>query len=473
MSKNTDLVKNTLVLGFGKLVAQIATFALLPIYTLVLSPDEFGTVDLIVTYVGLLAPLLIIQLDRAAFRYLIEARGNKEQSTIVISNTLYIVGITLLAILILYAGIASIIHIPYAGLIALGVIAMMTSTLLLQFARGFARNRLYAIASIVLGLTNLLVVVVLVVWLKAGVEGALYALAISHVTATTVLFIALRLHRYISISRSVIDRSMQHRLISFAWPLVPSSLSWWFIRAFDRTLVTIIVGVAANGVYAAANKYAAIFTALYTIFDMSWTESASEHIESKDRDKFFSAVYNTSFRFFTSLAIGLIAITPFVFNVMVGEDFMEAKYYIPILILGGFLSAVVGQYSAIYIAKKLTRQVLVTSISAAIISIVLNLVLISVIGTMGAAVALVCSFLVMAIWRHHDIKKYVTVKFESWLFIKIALAFLVTVSLYYIDNTYMNIVNIILTVSIAYLLSQDTLSQGAKKLLAKVRTKYE
>ena len=80
---------------------------------------------------------------------------------------------------------------------------------------------------------------------------------------------------------------MQKELIAFSWPLVPSAASWWFIRTFDRTLITVIAGVAANGAYAVANKYSMIFTALYAIFDMSWTESASEHINSKDRDKFF------------------------------------------------------------------------------------------------------------------------------------------------------------------------------------------
>ena len=213
-----------------------------------------------------------------------------------------------------------------------------------------------------------------------------------------------------------------------------------------------------------------IFTALYAIFDMSWTESASEHINSKDRDKFFSGVYNTSFKFFTALAIGLIAITPFIFDVFIGSNFSEAKYYIPILIAGGFLNAIVAQYSVVYIAKKMTKEVLVTSISTAVISVILNVIFINAIGAMGAALALVLSFLVMAIWRHFDIKKYVTITFERLLFTKIIMLFAIVISLYYIDDLYINTICLILTTIIAYLLSRSVIAASLGSVIGKLRS---
>lgn len=468
MSKQGELVKNTLILGFGKLAAQVSTFALLPIYTIFLSPDEFGVVDLIVSYVALLAPLLMIQLDRAAFRYLIEARGDDVRSRAVVSNTLYIVVPTLVLVGLAYACVAAAVTIPYAPLIAASVVATVFSALSLQLARGLARNDLYALGSIVLGISNLAVSAVLVAGLKMGAEGVLWGLAIANTLTAVVVATGLRLHRYVALDGSASDVAMCKDLIGFAWPLVPSAVSWWFIRTFDRTLVTVIVGVTANGVYAAANKYAAIFTALYGIFDLSWTESASAHINSKGRDKFFSSVYNSSFRFFTAIGIGLIAVTPFVFGFLIGEEFTDARKYIPILVLGAFLNAVVSQYSVVYIAKKLTREVLITSIAAAAISVLMNLILINLIGVMGAALALVASFATMAIWRHHDIKKYVTITFDNWLFIKLGAAFAFTISLYYVDNLYLNIFNLVATIGVAFVLSKKTVMGGAGGVLAKL-----
>lgn len=457
MSKNSSLVKNTLILGFGRLATQLSAFLLLPIYTIFLSPSEFGLVDLITVYITLFVPLLILQLDRAAFRELIASRGDKLRSKMVISNTLRIVLPILLVTAVIYSIIISFVDLSNATLIAAAVLATVMSTLSLQFARGLDRNDVYAKASVITGFTSFAVATALIAGLNMGVSGVLISVTISNLLASAYVFFKVRMAQYISLSQKVVDRTLQKELIQFAWPLVPSAVSWWFIRTFDRTLVSLIAGFAANGVYAAANKYALIINSLYSVFDMSWTESASEHIESKDRDSFFSGVYNKSFKFFTALAVGLILITPFIFHILIGEEFSQAQDYIPLLIIGGLMNALVAQYSVIYIAKKLTKQVLITSVVAAIISVVLNGVLIQYIGALGAAISLVITFLAMAIWRHYDIKKYVNVTFERLIFVKIAGLLIISSALYYVDNVWVDLANLVLVGFMAIVLGREVL----------------
>lgn len=468
MSKKADLVKNTLILGLGKLSTQFVSFILLPIYTIFLSPEQFGAVDLIISYIVLLAPLIMLQLDRAAFRMLIDARGDEVRGKIVISNVLRIVLPVLLVAGLSFGVVGVFVQIPHAPLIVMAIILTIFSSLFLQFARGFGKNTLFAIASILSGLVNLAASAVLVVLLGLGVEGVLWSTITANLILVGYLFITLRLYRFISFASLTDSRAIRKELIDFAWPLVPSAVSWWFIRTFDRTLVTMFLGLAANGVYAAANRYSLILNALYSIFDLSWTESASAHINSKDRDKFFSDVYNTSFRFFGALGLVMIAITPFIFGAIIGGEFQEAYLYIPVLILGALFNAAVSQYSVIYIAKKKTKQILVTSILAAVISVALNLALIPLLGIMGAALSNAIAFLVMTVWRHFDIKRYVTVTFTGNLFVKLLLAYGVTISLYYVGNIYVSVINLAIAGIIAFLLSQTMLAMGFKKAIAKM-----
>ena len=49
MSKKKELVKNTIILLFGKLSTQFITFLLLPLYTSILSSKDYGIVDLVTT----------------------------------------------------------------------------------------------------------------------------------------------------------------------------------------------------------------------------------------------------------------------------------------------------------------------------------------------------------------------------------------------------------------------------------------
>ena len=53
MSRKTELAKNTAILTVGKLCTQCISFFLLPLYTAILSTEEYGTFDLLVTYSAL------------------------------------------------------------------------------------------------------------------------------------------------------------------------------------------------------------------------------------------------------------------------------------------------------------------------------------------------------------------------------------------------------------------------------------
>ena len=50
MSRKTELAKNTAILTIGKLCTQCISFFLLPLYTAILSTEDYGTFDLLVTY---------------------------------------------------------------------------------------------------------------------------------------------------------------------------------------------------------------------------------------------------------------------------------------------------------------------------------------------------------------------------------------------------------------------------------------
>lgn len=56
MNKNKELAKNTIIIFLGKVCTQLISFLLLPLYTACLTTSDYGTVDLIITYVSLLVP---------------------------------------------------------------------------------------------------------------------------------------------------------------------------------------------------------------------------------------------------------------------------------------------------------------------------------------------------------------------------------------------------------------------------------
>jgi O-antigen/teichoic acid export membrane protein len=246
---------------------------------------------------------------------------------------------------------------------------------------------------------------------------------------------------------------------------VPNGVAWWLINAADRTIVALFLGVAANGIFAVAYKFPLIFTGLFSFFGMSWTESASVHINSPDRDKFFSQTMNASIRLFGSLGIAMIAFIPLIFSMIVNKSYQEAYLYIPILIAGAFFNSIVGLYSAIYIAKKMTKQVASTTIFSAAISISFTLIFMKFIGLYAAAFAMAIAYLSMAVYRHIDVKKYVKITYQKRLFAQLTVMYVFVIGLYYLNNLLGNLVSVLITITMLVIFNRSIFSVISSKVI--------
>ena len=80
MSREGKLVKNTMILSIGTFLPKLASFITLPILTECLTKDEYGTYDLIIVLVSLFLPAVTLQIQTAAFRFLIDVRENEEKT---------------------------------------------------------------------------------------------------------------------------------------------------------------------------------------------------------------------------------------------------------------------------------------------------------------------------------------------------------------------------------------------------------
>ena len=89
MRREKILVKNTIILTIGKICTQLITFFLLPLYTGILSTEEYGIVDLLNTLVSLLLPIVTFQIEQALFRNLIEYREDEKNKKTIISTGVF------------------------------------------------------------------------------------------------------------------------------------------------------------------------------------------------------------------------------------------------------------------------------------------------------------------------------------------------------------------------------------------------
>ena len=165
MSREGKLVKNTMILGLGSFFPRLTAFITLPILTGYLTKAEYGTYDLITVLVSLILPAATLQIQSAAFRFLIDERGNEERKKSIISNIFaFIVPTSLLVLCVLY------LFLPGDMTIRILICAYFFADILVnasrQVARGLHMNLRYSISAIISATGKMVFAVIFVLYMK-------------------------------------------------------------------------------------------------------------------------------------------------------------------------------------------------------------------------------------------------------------------------------------------------------------------
>lgn len=467
MNKKKQLAKNTIIIFFGRVCTQLISFFLLPLYTSYLATKEYGTVDLIQTYVTLLVPIITLELEMSIFRFLIDSRKSEKETNKLISNNFFILGISLSIFSILYIIVSSFVTIPYRWLILVDIIVCVLSGNFLQVARGFGKTLDYAISCILTGLTTVISNIILICFVHMQAEGMIISMALANFICSLYLFIRLKL--YSKINFKIVDFKQIKEMYKYSLPLIPNSISWWIINVSDRSIISIVLGASANGLYAISNKFPTIISSLTGVFNLSWSESAALHINSSDRDEFFSDITNTILRLFMALGVGMLACMPFVFPILIDVKYNDAYNYIPFLVLGTVFNVAICLYSQVYLAKKLSKQVASTAIVGAIINILINVIFIKQIGLYAAAISTMISYFVMMVYRHFDLKKYVNIKIEKKLIIESIIIYTFTLLIYYQKSIILHAICLLIVCIYAFITNKDFLKSSYLTVVKKIK----
>lgn len=466
MNKKTELAKNTLIILVGKMCTQFISFFLIPLYTNVLNTNEYGTIDLILTYVSLFVPVITLQIENAVFRFIIDNRNDEREKSKIITNALYSIAVLTIFAIVIYLCIINFFAITYKYYIILTIIVTIFSNLFLQIARGNGDNIGYSIGSAIAGISNVLLNLIFLLILKYGASSILLSACLSNLFCATYLIFKEKIYKFIKYE--LLEKEERHKLLLYSVPLIPNSIIWWIINVSDRTIISIFLGTGANGIYAISNKFSNLIASIYGIFNLSWTESISLHINDKDKDEFLSSTMETVIKFTVSLCTIIIICLPIIFNIIIGKNYYDSYKYIPFLIIGTFFNVIVSFIGGIYIALQKTKEIAKTSILSGIINIIANLILIRFIGIWAAVFSTIIAFLSMAIYRFIDIQKYAKIKINVNMIFQVIIIFIISIIGYYMVNLAINIILGVIIVILNIILNINLIKIIIKRIKNKI-----
>ncbi len=428
------LSTDTVAFGLSSIASKVISYFLLPLYTAVLTTEEFGFADTMQTLVNLLYPLFTFAICEALLRFTIDDKDINKRSQYVTASAIIVFGSTLIIwamqLIVNFSDSLLADHWIYVVLMYLGFnIERCTS----YYTKAIGKTKLVAVAgvfntSLLIGL-NLLFLLVF----KIGLMGYIWAIIISYYATSAFQIIAGRLWQNIRLCK--VEKETFLAMIKYSAPMIVTIMAWWVNTTADKYIIEYALDIGKRGLYAAAYKIPTIISSLTTIFIDAW--KLTMYDASKDQvDGSFSTVYKNLGMFSALVVTALIVFSQFLGGIMFAESYYVAWMCIPFLAAAVYYSTLSGYLASAITKEKSTGKLLVGTISGAIVNIALGILLVPKYGIVVAAFTTYLGFFVTWIIRLIQVTKIVKIELNVCQEIVNALSMLVTSVVMSVDMQY-------------------------------------
>ncbi len=406
--KYRDLSKNTILFTINSFGSKLISFLLVPLYTYVLSTNDYGTADLITSTVQLLVPVLTLNIQDAVLRFSLDKEYDKRA---VIS-----VGIkhNFIGLILLLFGIIAVRGLRVLSLDNIYIYFLIMSFILNGLHNSFsmylkANDKVYVL--VISGIINTLITcvlnILLLVTFKNGITGYLIANVAGIFIAVCIMLICGGIYKEF---RFKTEKKLSQAMIGYALPLVMNSVAWWINNASDKYILTFFCGIAVNGIFSVAYKIPTILSTIQGVFYNSWSVSAITEFDENDSDGFMGTMY-TLYSCMSILGCsGIMLLNYPLARILYAKGFFEAWYYVPLLLLGATFNGIALFEGCMFTAVKKTKEVFRTTLIGAVVNTITNIVFIWLIGPLGAAIATMLGYFTVWLMRTIHLRGIVKMK---------------------------------------------------------------
>ncbi|MBC5993798.1 oligosaccharide flippase family protein [Pontibacter cellulosilyticus] len=458
MSIAKKLVGQTAAYGLSSIVGRALNYLLVPVYTRVFLPEEYGVVSYLYAFVAFFNVVYTYGMETAFFRFANrpdsdpKAVYNRVLSAILLSSAVFT------GILLLLSGyIADYIGYPdrQEFITWLALVLAIDAIVAIPFAWLRHQNKAIKFASIKLSNilitvgANLLFLVVfrhiyegkylqelrpLVSYLYDPDFGVGYIFIINLVANALLLPM---LWREFRIFRFKLDLEQLKPMLVYAYPLLFMGLAGMVNEVIDRILLEHwlpesfypeMSNMAAVGVYSACYKLAIFMTLAIQAFRYAAEPFFFSQAQEKDSPQSFALVMKW-FVIVCTFIFLFISANLEDFAYFIGPEYWDGLIVVPILLLANLFLGVYYNLSVWFKLTDKTKYGTYISFAGAAITILFNLLLIPVLGYVGSAIATFVCYFSMALasyllgHRHYPIP-YPVKAIVSYILLAIALVWL-------------------------------------------------
>ncbi|MCI0448534.1 MAG: polysaccharide biosynthesis C-terminal domain-containing protein [Chlorobi bacterium] len=408
------LAKESFVYGLSGYLSKSISLLLLPLYTAVLTTEDYGILDLLGTIITVSTFLIVSGTDTSVGYYYFRKEHFEERPVIIISS-MYVRLLFSAAGFIIISFFSLQISLLLFGR-DLSLFVMITGfTIVFQVLHSFLFNLLrlefrvwlYTILSSVYVLISILLTVYYVLIEQMGVYGALIAQSIAYgmIFLFTIIYVFKRYGRSYSFD-------WIKKILSYGYPLIGTGVAVWVLGSTDRYFLAHYADLSSVGIYAVGAKLASIVGIIGGALQMAWSPYSLDIQYEKNAKEIYSKV----FQLYSYINIVLIFVISMfsidILKVFTQPDFYSAKAVVPFLCVSVFFTnAYFIVTVGINITKKIQHTIWIT-ITSALVNIGLNFLLTPTFGPVGAAFCIMSANFMIFLLTYIISQKYYKINYK-------------------------------------------------------------
>jgi O-antigen/teichoic acid export membrane protein len=412
-----QITGDSLIYGISGVVSKMIGIFLVPIYTRLFLPKDYGIINLVNTTFILLTILIVCGLDSSFARWFYDSEDETERKRSFAAYMWFqlFLSIIIAAIIILLSPSISYFFFKEAGkpiyfiLPAVTLVTNILPSVLINWLRLQRRPISTVIFTISQTIVTVGLTVLFVIVFRWQITGVFAALAISSVIFSLVVIFILK--NWLSLKYFTKKRLLE--MLKYAFPLIPAALSYWLLNNTDSYFIQYFTkNTAEVGLFGIGAMLASVLGMFTNAFQQAWGPFAFSLINSEDVKKIYANVFLLFGYAMSVLAALLMLFAPEALMIFTTPEYYDSAWVAGIL---GYNLVLIGfSYIAIIgiSVNKNTRPYGAAMLYATIVTIVLNVILIPKFGKEGSALATVFAQIIVPIYLFYIGQKVYPVPYK-------------------------------------------------------------
>ena len=411
-----QLASESLVYGLSGIAARFVTVFLVPIYTRIFTPTDYGSMSLVSTTMSLMAIFVVLALDNSAHRWFwdTENEADRKQTLASWAWCQFTTASIAAAVVLLFSNKLGrlVIGTPGAGLyfriaaltLPLGVLNIVVTGWLRMHRRPWATT----IFTLATTLINILLTIWLVIFLRQGVKGVFLSQMLSAGVGT--LAAAFLMRDWVNPKHVRWHRLRE--MLRYALPLIPGGLAFWVVSLSDRYFVDFYTSVSEVGLYSVGSSLAAVVVLVTGAFQQAWGPFALSIHKTPEAKTVYANAFLAYMWLTCALSASLGILAPEAIRLVATQKYLGASSVVGLLALSYVM------IGATYVAAlgpaimKDSRPTGMAAVVGALLNIACNFLLVPSMGKEGSAIATLVSQAVVVIYLFYRSQKLYTIPYR-------------------------------------------------------------